>query len=297
MYCFLAKEVVARLIHAYSIRSQQAFVPVNCAALPENLLGSELFGHERGAFTGAISAKQGLFEFAHNGTIFLDEICEMSLGMQAELLRFLEDLNFRRVGGNKLRHADVRIISATNSSPQIAIEQKKLREDLYYRISVVNIHIPPLRARREDIPELIRYYLRKVCMENDIEIKEIKKDVFDVLLDYHWPGNVRELGNLVKKLVYLSRQSMIMLEDLPEDICKTATSADRSQKQLEPYKFEKEKHIREFETVYFQRILAESNGNLTRAAQMAKISRKTLYNILHKLNFLPLENRITAKSH
>ena len=282
----VGKDVVARYIHSHSPRRSKPFVPVNCASLPEHLLGSELFGHEKGAFTGAISQKRGLFEFAHCGTIFLDEICEMSLAMQAELLRFLEDFKYRRLGSNELRHSDVRVISATNYPPMTAIEKNKLREDLYYRLGVVNIHIPPLRERRGEIPDLVNYFLEKVCRDNNMDCKKCNKSALEVLMNYNWPGNVRELKNVVQQAIYMTESSLITAADFPVELFKASKCAFHMSSNLEPFKVVKKQHVREFEKLYFQRLLSDTNGNMSRAANIAGISRKTIYSILKGIDLL-----------
>ncbi|MFO7996818.1 MAG: sigma-54 dependent transcriptional regulator, partial [Dehalococcoidia bacterium] len=210
------KELVARAIHSQSHRHNKPFVAVSCAALPESLLESELFGHEKGSFTGAYTQKKGKFEFANGGTLFLDEIGEMSANIQVHLLRVLEEKEFTRVGGNEPIRVDVRVISATNKDLRRAIEKQEFREDLYYRLNVVNIELPPLRERREDIPLLAEHFLHKFASENRKEVAGFAPDAMEFLLDYDWPGNVRELENAIERAVILAKDSLITIADWPQ---------------------------------------------------------------------------------
>ncbi len=212
------KELIAKAIHYSSKRSSKPFIAVNCAALNENVLESELFGHEKGAFTGADRTRRGRFELADGGTLFLDEIGDISLNTQVKLLRVLQEFTFERVGGSESIHVDVRIIAATNKNIEEAIQQGTFREDLYYRLNVVTIDIPPLRKRREDIPPLLDYYLKKFSHENSNTTLSFSKEAWEILLRYDYPGNVRELENIVHRAVVMSRGAMITLDDLPQTI-------------------------------------------------------------------------------
>ncbi len=209
------KEVLGSLIHHLSARKEQPFLKLNCAAIPEGLLESELFGHERGAFTGADKGKLGLFEIAHQGTIFLDEIGDLSPPLQAKLLRVLQEGTFRRVGGVKEIKVDVRVIAATNRDLEQMVKEGSFREDLYWRLNVVTIKLPPLRERREDIIPLARFFLDKFNKKHGKRIKGFSKEALEALLSYHFPGNVRELENIVERAVILAEEEMIMREDLP----------------------------------------------------------------------------------
>ncbi|MBF7082963.1 sigma-54-dependent Fis family transcriptional regulator [Desulfallas sp. Bu1-1] len=209
------KEVVARAIHNNSRRRNRPFIKINCGSIPEHLMESELFGHERGAFTGAIYQKPGKFELAHNGTVFLDEIGELSPHTQVKLLRVLQEKEFERVGGTKCIKVDVRILAATNRNLKQMVEEGNFREDLYYRVNVVNIKLPPLRERKEDIPLLLNYYLSKSARKYNKDISGISKEAMAVLKNYNWPGNVRELKNVCEQAVVMSRGPAILLEDLP----------------------------------------------------------------------------------
>ncbi|MBN2288949.1 MAG: sigma-54-dependent Fis family transcriptional regulator [Candidatus Glassbacteria bacterium] len=212
------KELVAQAIHRLSERRHKQFIAVNCAAIAEGVLESELFGHEKGAFTGASSLRKGHFEFASGGTIFLDEIGEMPLSVQVKLLRVLEEREFMRVGGSQKIRVDVRMIAATNKNLELEVEQGNFRRDLYYRLKVLSIHIPPLRDRREDIPLMLNYFIEQFCRENNKTFAGIDQEALAILQNYDWPGNVRELRNLAESMVVLSLGSRIRAKDIPEQI-------------------------------------------------------------------------------
>jgi DNA-binding NtrC family response regulator len=219
------KELVAKWIHYQSNRAEKPFVAINCAAVPATLLESELFGHEKGAFTDAKTAKKGLFELADGGTVFLDEIGDMEMGMQAKLLRFLEDRTFRRIGGAKVISVDVRIISATNKELLKAIEEKSFRNDLYYRLQVIPIFLPALRERKEDIIQLANYFMESFGKEFNKSVKAISSMAEKMLLEYSWPGNIRELKNVIERAIILGTEDMLLIENLPlEIIAKSSTS-------------------------------------------------------------------------
>jgi DNA-binding NtrC family response regulator len=209
------KELISRAVHYNSNRKSYPFVTINCAAIPETLIESELFGHEKGAFTNAIERKLGRFEVAHQGTLFLDEIGELSLTTQAKILRFLEEKEFNRVGGSKTIKVDVRLITATNKDLNQLIKKANFREDLYYRINVVPIIIPPLRERKDDIPLLIDHFINKFSIENNKKVKGIDKEALEMILQYEWPGNVRELENLIERVIALTSNEYIQLNELP----------------------------------------------------------------------------------
>ena len=211
------KELVARTVHLLSPRKNAAFVAINCAAIPENLLESELFGHEKGAFTGAVQARQGKFELAKGGTIFLDEIGEMPLPLQAKLLRVIQERSFERVGGTREIKADVRIIAATNRNLREEVAEKRFREDLYYRLNVFPVPLPPLRDREDAIPILVEYFMQRFCQQMGKTLKGIDYDAITTLRRYHWPGNIRELQNVMERAVILSRD-LVRQEAFPEEI-------------------------------------------------------------------------------
>jgi len=260
------KELVARAIHAQSHRNNKPFIAVSCAALPESLLESELFGHERGSFTGAYAQKKGKFEFADGGTLFLDEIGEMSANIQVHLLRVLEEKEFTRVGGNEPIKVDVRVISATNKDLKKAVEKQEFREDLYYRLNVVNVELPPLRERKEDVPLLAEHFLGKFASENRKDISAFSPGAMEFLLGYDWPGNVRELENAIERAVILAKGSLITNDDLPQE--------NRSPAYLAAPK----KNLKEVEEEHILNILRKTGGNYSEAARILGISRMTLYN-------------------
>jgi two-component system response regulator AtoC len=267
------KELVARAIHAQSHRRTKPFVAVSCAALPESLLESELFGHEKGAFTGAHAQKKGKFEFANGGTLFLDEVGEMSANIQVHLLRVLEEKEFTRVGGNEPIKVDVRVLSATNKNLRKALEKQEFREDLYYRLNVVNIELPPLRERREDVPLLAEHFLHKFAMENEKEITGFSPEVMELVLDYDWPGNVRELENAIERAVILAQDSLITVADLPQENLSPA------------YSTTPRKNLKEVEKGHILNILRETSENYSEAARILGISRMTLYNKAKEYGF------------
>ena len=210
------KELIANAIHYNSSRRQKPFIPINCGAIPEELLESELFGHEKGAFTGALRDRRGRFELAHQGTILLDEIGEMSPKLQVKLLRFLQETKFQRIGGSRTIEVDVRIIAATNKNLERAVSENEFREDLYYRLNVIPIHVPPLREREGDIALLAQHFIRQHCQAKDIPQKRFSTSAMQALEFYNWPGNVRELENVVERMVILTEDHEIQLLDLPE---------------------------------------------------------------------------------
>jgi two-component system, NtrC family, response regulator len=212
------KELIARALHKASSRANAPFVSINCAALPENLLESELFGYEKGAFTGAAGLKQGKFEFANNGTMFLDEVGEMSLNLQVKLLRVLQEQEFQRVGGNKDIQVDVRIIAATNKDLKEEVDGGRFRGDLFFRLNVVKVDVPPLRERRSDIPFLVAHFVRKYGEKLGRDIREVDSEVMRALYQYYWPGNVRELENVVERAIVMCRGHIIKVEDLPTEM-------------------------------------------------------------------------------
>ncbi len=265
------KELFANAICQRSNRADKAFIKVSCAALSEGLLESELFGHEKGAFTGAWERKKGRFELADGGSIFLDEIGDMSLRTQTKLLRVLQEREFERVGGQKTLKVDVRLIAATNQNLAQAVKEKRFREDLFYRLNVITIHLPPLRERREDIPLLIEYFVERFCKENDKEIKKVTPEVRDVLSAYSWPGNIRELHNCIESAVVRTKGNAIILASLPPDLQHATPQLDS--KIMLPVgttraEVEREAILKTLNTV---------QGNKAQAARILQIGTKTLY--------------------
>jgi transcriptional regulator with GAF, ATPase, and Fis domain len=270
------KELIARRLHFKSERANRPYVTVNCGALQEALLESELFGHEKGAFTGAILQKMGLCETADGGTLFLDEIGEMSLGIQAKLLRFLQEGEFYRIGGKRPIKVDVRVVSATNRDLEKEVKDGRFREDLFYRLNTITLRMPPLRKRKEDLPTLVDFFLKNSRFGgSDRAIKRIDPRVMDVFSNYDWPGNIRELQNTIERLKILSENNEIKLEDIPFSI---RVPKNRS----EANDFTMDMPLEEMEKNHILRTLTYNHGNKTKTAQSLGITIKTLYNKLHR---------------
>ena len=276
------KELVARTIYQLSPRVDKPFVDVNCAAIPEALIESNLFGHEKGAFKGAAGKKRGTFEIANEGTIFLDEISDMSLKTQAKILRVLQEQKFQRVGGGRVLSVDVRVIAATNKNLRQEIDKGHFREDLYHRLNVVPIEVPCLRERKEDIPLLVELFLRECAQQNGEPRKTMTADALELLKHYHWPGNVRELKNLVEHLVILAPNAAITTEDIPAGY-QTGMLGDAAQSEkylaIDNYKDAK----KAFERFYIQSKLADNKGNITRTAMQIGVGRSYLHKKLKQL--------------
>lgn len=278
------KELIARTIHSMSRRREYAFVPVDCMTLPSNLLESEFFGHEKGAFSGAISAKSGLFELAHKGTLFLEEICELNYDLQSKLLRVLQERQFRRLGSSQLMEVDMRIISTSNRIPETAVSENILREDLYYRLNVIPIYLPPLRERRDDIELLVFHFVKKFCTSNQSSLIKISPEAMRYLKNYHWPGNVRELQNVVERVVSLSSNKYVHPEDLPDHILNNSEinsflpSPDMSLKDA------RRKWMEKFERNYLIELLHKCNGNISEVARVAQSNRMTIYRMIKNYN-------------
>jgi transcriptional regulator with PAS, ATPase and Fis domain len=264
------KELVARSIHTKSARKNQPFIAINCAALSETLLESELFGHERGAFTGAFSRKHGLFEVADGGSIFLDEIVEMSPMVQTKLLRVLETRSFRRVGGNDPVKVDVRLIAASQEELRDEVVKGTFRNDLYYRLCTITVNIPPLRERKGDIPDLVEHFLGKLAKAHDKPRATVTEEVLDILSGYDWPGNVRELENVMERAFVLSANGTIGVDDLPAKF--RAMERVRTVEGLPSLEEIKRRHVLS--------VLKTVEGNKTRAAQILGVDRKTLYRMM-----------------
>ncbi|MDD5435317.1 MAG: sigma-54 dependent transcriptional regulator [Nitrospira sp.] len=279
------KELVARSIHRESHRADKLFVAVNCAAIPETLIESELFGHEKGAFTGATAVQRGKFELADGGTLFLDEVGDMSLNTQAKVLRVLQEQEFQRVGGNKNLKVDVRLISATNKKLPEEIKKGTFREDLYYRINVITLNVPPLKERRDDIPLLAQYFLKDIIREQGLLQKVLTEETAQLLKEYDWPGNVRELRNLMERAAIMVQRDRI----LPEDLAIIAGHGRQSTSQFINERFESLREARaHFERLYITERLKENSWNITRTAEDLKIERTNLH---RKMKMLGIEER------
>jgi DNA-binding NtrC family response regulator len=276
------KELISRAIHYNSNRKNYPFVTINCAAIPETLIESELFGHEKGAFTNAIEKKLGRFEVAHQGTLFLDEIGELSLTTQAKILRFLEEKEFNRVGGSKTIKVDVRLITATNKDLNQMIKKGGFREDLYYRINVVPIVIPPLRERKEDIPILIDHFINKFSVENNKNVKGINKEALEFLMQYEWPGNVRELENLIERVIALTSNEYIPANELPYSF-KNIPKINGLKESVLDGKVSFLQAEEEFEKEVILDALKKTNYIQSHAAEILGISRRILKYKMDKL--------------
>ncbi len=263
------KELVAKAVHYNSPRSAKAFVAVNCAAIPSELLESELFGHEKGSFTGAIATKVGKFEHATGGTLFLDEIGHMRIDLQAKILRALQEREVERVGGTRTIKIDVRVIAATNRDLKKAIEEGTFREDLYYRLNVVPITLPDLKDRQEDIPLLANHFVQKFAQESNPAIREISKEAMAILMSHTWPGNVRELENVIERAVTLGHGPAIEPRDLPAHLAGGTHPVERA--------FAKEATLEDLEKDYIAMVLRRTKGHQIRAASILGIDRRTLY--------------------
>ena len=294
------KELIARAIHAGSRRKDRPFMAINCAAMPDHLLESELFGHEKGSFTGAESQRRGLLEAASGGTFFLDEVSEMSLELQAKLLRVIQERKIRRVGGELEIPIDVRWVSATNRDPEEAVRTGALRTDLYYRLNVVPIRVPTLRERREDIPLLVEHFLKRYGREYGRPGMTVPYGIVEALRDYDWPGNVRELQNVMERVVSLAWDGEMAAEVLPSRLEPVATGAHGSNGSGthrsmvgvpiadRPFHEAKAEAISEFERAYLRDLLVQHHGNISQAARRAGIDRKTIHRMLVKYEIDPL---------
>jgi two-component system nitrogen regulation response regulator NtrX len=279
------KELVARQIHMRSKRAAGPFVEVNCAAIPEDLIESELFGHEKGAFTGAIERRRGKFDTADGGTIFLDEIADMSLKTQAKVLRVLQEQRFERVGGTEPVDVDVRVIAATNKSLEAQIAAGLFREDLYYRLNVIPLHVPPLRERRQDIPLFVEFFARAFCTRSGLPPRRFTDQAVERLGDYDWPGNVRELKNVVERLVILTRGEEVDAEQAAQALRPAAPRAGVTEELFDIDDLREAKAA--FEREFLQRKLEEFDGNITKTAEALGIERTNLHRKIKSLGIVP----------
>jgi transcriptional regulator with PAS, ATPase and Fis domain len=271
------KEMIARAIHQQSTRVEKSFIPLNCAAIPETLLESELFGHVRGAFTDARKDRRGLFQAANGGVLFLDEISEMPLSLQAKLLRVIEDKEVRPLGADYAEKVDTRLVSACNRDPERLVQEGHFRQDLYYRLNVIRIDLPPLRERAEDIPILVDHFIQKFASQTQRPLDGIEPEALDALLNYRWPGNVRELEHTIERAVHLGKEIRIGLQDFPpslaarsDNVVPLAEAAGKSYT------------LKDLEKEYIRRVMERVHGNKTEAAKTLGVDRTTLYRKLEE---------------
>jgi DNA-binding NtrC family response regulator len=281
------KELIARAIHNQSPRVAEMFQAVNCAAINENLLESELFGHEKGSFTGAHAEKKGLFEVADRGTLFLDEIGELDIGMQAKLLRALQEREIRRVGGTRAIKIDVRVIAATNRDLRAMVGDKRFRDDLYYRINVLSVDVPPLRERREDIPVLIDYFLKKHTRNTSRLVRGLAPDTRRMMLDYSWPGNVRQLESAIERAILLCESDLIQVEDLPLEVRQESRPASEGAFKLPPEGIAFE----DVERDLIMQAMEQTDYNITKAAKLLGLTFRTLQYRLEKFGIKKPETK------
>lgn len=270
------KELIARAIHLNSLRKHNPFIKLNCAAIPENLLESELFGHEKGAFTNAVKQHIGKFEQAHSGTIYLDEVGDISLVVQSKLLRVLQEGEFDRVGGSRTLQVDTRVIATTNKNLEEVVERKEFRNDLFYRLNVLPVWLPPLRERKDDIPLLAEHFVKLYSIKNKKEVKPISKNVMDALINYPWPGNIRELENIMERAVIMEKGEKIAEADLP---VKYNLNLDETINLDGDLNFKKMKNrlIEHFEREYISKLLKKYNGNISKASAKAELNYKNFF--------------------
>jgi transcriptional regulator with PAS, ATPase and Fis domain len=276
------KELVAHALHDQGPRRTKPFISVNCAALPENLMEAELFGYERGAFTGAVTTKEGRVELANHGTLFLDEIATLTPALQSKLLRVLEERSLVRLGGKKSVKVDFRLISATNENLEEMVKESRFREDLYYRIHVVPIFIPPLRERVDDIPLLIDYFVSIYCAANQKPAMRVSDAALDALKHYAWPGNVRELQNVVQRVVIMTDDDTINLKDLPGDLQKAAAPDRKGRFRIPPTGIKLEKELEEFERQWLETALQQARQIKSEAARLLGVDRNRINYLCRK---------------
>lgn len=283
------KELVARCIHSTSSRRSRQFVAVDCAAIPESLLESTLFGHEKGAFTGATTQVRGLLEQANRGTLFFDEITELSAPLQSRLLRALQEREVRRVGGRSVIELDIRVVAATNLNPAEAVASGRLRQDLYYRLNVIPIEVPPLRERGSDVVLLFQAFLQHFSKSNQKTVPTVSRAAWDAIESYPWPGNVRELKNTAEQVVLLDDDGRVTVGDLPDPLGDGNEEAETGAVALEelPYPLARKKAMRDFDARYLDRVLERHGGNVTRAAKAIGVSRRTLHRWIKRLGSPP----------
>ena len=295
------KERAAAAIHKLSARAAGPFIAINCAAIPESLIESELFGHEKGAFTGAIGRQTGCFEHANGGTLFLDEIADMPMPMQAKLLRVLEESKVRRLGGQGEISINVRVLAATNRPLDEALDKKQLREDLFYRLNVFNIFLPPLRHRKEDIPAISEALIRILNQRNDCRVTHLDSEALGILMSYTWPGNIRELRNILERAVVIAREGALSAHHFPAGFhlprkLPSAVVAPAAAASASSFGFEPGKSLQEMEEAYIRLTLAHTNNNRQRAAEILGISLRTLYKRLSEFSKAEQESSVNSRA-
>jgi len=286
------KELIARYIHRNSSQKDQLLVTINCGAIPENLLESELFGHEKGAFTGAYRTRIGRFEMADRGTVFLDEVAEMSSALQVKLLRILQEQKFERVGGVKNIEVDVRVLAATNKNLRAEVNKGTFREDLYYRLNVIPIQVPSLKQRKSDIPLLVDYFLKKHKQGEVVRVKGFSTAAIEAMLNYEWPGNIRELENIVKRMIILCDSPVVGLSDLPEHIMLSSSQSQPVNKYSLGKGEALSDAVKKFEKTLILEALEKCGGVKAKAAKLLRINRTTLVEKIKKQQRIKLKSRI-----
>jgi two-component system response regulator PilR (NtrC family) len=287
------KELAARALHELSPRTDRPFVAVNCGAIPETLLESELFGHVKGSFTGASNDKQGLFEAANNGTLLLDEVADLPVAMQVKLLRVLQERKVKPVGGISEREVDVRIVAATNRDLEAEVEKASFRQDLFYRLNVIQLRLPPLRERREDLPLLVDHFIRKFSAEHGRPVVRATPEVMSALMVYHFPGNVRELENMIERAVTLSTSDQLAIDAFPNLVgLKGAMPSSNALDEFPPDGLDLERHLEDYERTILIKALEKSNGNRTEAARLLRVSFRSMRYRLSKLGITGIDTSV-----
>jgi DNA-binding NtrC family response regulator len=286
------KELIARAVHHNSLRADRKFIAVDCGALPENLLESELFGHVKGSFTGAIVTKRGLLEVANSGTFFLDEVGDLSVGIQSKLLRVLQEKEFRQVGGIKSIKIDVRLIAATNKDLEVMIEEKKFREDLFYRLNIVPIYLPSLKQRQEDIPLLVQHFIEKYNKKRKKNIKGVSPEAMNLFMEYDWPGNIRELENIIERVVIMSETDIIGVEHMPIHIqggrvCFNITTPQTNEELKKIKKQVRTNAVENIERAFVIDALKKNDWNVSKAAREVGMKRQNFQSLIRKYNVKP----------
>jgi transcriptional regulator with PAS, ATPase and Fis domain len=280
----VGKEFIARSLHANSLRKEGSFILVNCVDLPSTILEKELFGYAKGAFGASTQPKQGLLKHAHQGTVYLNEICDLDLSLQEKLVDVLKKRYYIPMGGTEKVHVDLRIISSTRHNPEKAMLNDTLHENFYYRLNAVSIIIPPLRDRKEDLPLLANHFLEKYCTRSNKDTMKLSTEAISCLMSYTWPGNVNELQTLIERLVSLNNKAVVRLKDLPKELQETYELHNEILTANLPLKDARKKWVAKFEKTYLLNLLAKCNGNISKVARVAKVNRMTIYRMINYYN-------------